>query len=265
MMSTDELLVERDGGVVTLTFNRPDSLNSLNRSLKEALRDTLAELDADPDCRAVVLAGAGRAFCVGQDLREHVEVLRSADGQPLDTVREHYNPIATRLATLGKPVVAAVRGSAAGAGASLALLADFRIGGPGTSLLMAFARVGLAADTGASWSLPRLVGHAKAVELMLLAQPVPAAEAHRLGLLTRLVDSDDDVLPAAHALAAQLADGPTVAYGAIKRELFVAESGSLADALAAEHEAQSRAGATADHRAATFAFVAKEQPRYTGT
>jgi 2-(1,2-epoxy-1,2-dihydrophenyl)acetyl-CoA isomerase len=267
MMSTDELLVERHGGVVTLTLNRPDSLNSLNRSLKETLRETLAELEADSGCRAVVLAGAGRAFCVGQDLREHVETLRSAETQPapLDTVREHYNPIATRLATLGKPVVAAVRGSAAGAGASLALLADFRIGGPGTSFLMAFARVGLAADTGASWSLPRLVGHAKAVELMLLAQPVPAAEAHRLGLLTRLVDNDDDVLPTAHALAAQLAEGPTIAYGAIKRELFVAESGSLADALAAEHEAQQRAGATADHRAATFAFVAKEQPRYTGT
>jgi 2-(1,2-epoxy-1,2-dihydrophenyl)acetyl-CoA isomerase len=265
MISTDELLVERDGGVVTLTLNRPESLNSLNRSLKETLRETLAALDADPGCRAVVLAGAGRAFCVGQDLREHVETLRSGDAQPLDTVREHYNPIATRLAALGKPVVAAVRGSAAGAGASLALLADFRIGGPGTSFLMAFARVGLAADTGASWSLPRLVGHAKAVELMLLAQPVPAAEAHRLGLLTRLMDHDDDVLPTARALAAQLAQGPTVAYGAIKRELLVAESGSLADALAAEHEAQSLTGATADHRAATFAFVAKEQPRYTGT
>jgi 2-(1,2-epoxy-1,2-dihydrophenyl)acetyl-CoA isomerase len=260
----DELLIERDGAVVTLTFNRPDSLNSLNRSLKGTLRDTLAELDADPTCRAVVLAGAGRAFCVGQDLREHVETLQSAQVQPLDTVREHYNPIATRLATLSKPVVAAVRGSAAGAGASLALLADFRIGGPGTSFLMAFARVGLAADTGASWTLPRLVGHAKAVELMLLAQPVPAEEAQRLGLLTRLVDDDEQVLPTAKAFAAQLAEGPTVAYGAIKRELAVAEGGTLADALAAEYEAQALTGATADHRAATFAFVAKERPKYTG-
>jgi 2-(1,2-epoxy-1,2-dihydrophenyl)acetyl-CoA isomerase len=259
-----ELLIERDGGVATVTLNRPDSLNSLNRSLKESLRDALAELDADPSCRAVVLAGAGRAFCVGQDLREHVETLESASVDPLATVREHYNPIATRLATLGKPVVAAVRGSAAGAGASLAMLADFRIGGPGTSFLMAFARVGLAADTGASWSLPRLVGHAKAVELLLLAQPVPAAEAHRLGLLTSVVDSDDGVLPAARAMAAQLAEGPTAAYAAIKRELAVGSGGSLADALAAEYEAQARTGATADHRAATFAFVAKQRPTFTG-
>jgi 2-(1,2-epoxy-1,2-dihydrophenyl)acetyl-CoA isomerase len=261
---TAELLVERDGGVVTLTLNRPDTLNSLNRSLKEALRDGLAELDADPTCRAVVLAGAGRAFCVGQDLREHVELLESGSAAPLSTVREHYNPIASRLAGMAKPVVAAVRGSAAGAGASLALLADFRIGGPGTSFLMAFARVGLAADTGASWSLPRLVGHAKALELLMLAQPVPAAEAHRLGLLTRLVDEDDAVLPAARALALQLAEGPTVAYGAIKRELAVGAAGSLADALAAEDEAQTMAGATADHRAATQAFVAKQLPKFTG-
>jgi 2-(1,2-epoxy-1,2-dihydrophenyl)acetyl-CoA isomerase len=262
---TAELLLERDGGVITLTLNRPDTLNSLNRSLKEALRDGLAELDADPTCRAVVLAGAGRAFCVGQDLREHVELLESGSTSPLATVREHYNPIASRLAAMGKPVVAAVRGSAAGAGASLALLADFRIGGPGTSFLMAFARVGLAADTGASWSLPRLVGHAKAVELLMLAQPVPAAEAHRLGLLTTLVDEDDAVLPAARALAAKLADGPTIAYGAIKRELAVGGAGSLADALAAEDEAQALAGTTADHRNATLAFVAKQPPKFTGT
>src|SRR5690242_3079530 len=241
---TADLLVERDGAVATLTLNRPDTLNSLNRPLKEALRDGLAELDADPTCRAVVLAGAGRAFCVGQDLREHVELLESGSTAPLATVREHYNPIASRLAAMGKPVVAAVRGSAAGAGASLAVLADFRIGGPSTSFLMAFARVGLAADTGASWSLPRLVGHAKAVELLLLAQPVPAAEAHRLGLLTTLVDEDDAVLPAARALAAKLADGPTIAYGAIKRELAVGGVGSLADALAAEDEAQALAGTT---------------------
>jgi 2-(1,2-epoxy-1,2-dihydrophenyl)acetyl-CoA isomerase len=129
---------------------------------------------------------------------------------------------------------------------------------------MAFANVGLAADTGASWTLPRLVGRAKATELLLLAQPVPAAEAHRLGLLTALVDDDEAVLPAARALAARLASGPTVAYAEIKRELAVAANSTLAEALAAEAVAQDRAGATADHREATAAFAAKQRPTFNG-
>lgn len=261
---TDPLLVDRDGAVVTLTLHRPESLNSLDVALKEALREVLVELEADRTCRAVVLTGAGRAFCVGQDLREHVETLESGTRDPLATVREHYNPIATRLAGLSKPVVAAVRGAAAGAGASLAMLADLRIGGPRTSFLMAFANVGLAADTGAAWSLPRLVGYPKAVELLLLAEPVPAAEAHRIGLLTQLVDDDDQVLPTAQQLAQRLAAGPTVAYGAIKRQLAAGASGTLADALAAEVQAQAICGVTTDHRQATAAFVAKQRPVFEG-
>jgi 2-(1,2-epoxy-1,2-dihydrophenyl)acetyl-CoA isomerase len=261
---TDPLLVDRNGAVVTLTLHRPESLNSLDVALKEALREVLVELEADRTCRAVVLTGAGRAFCVGQDLREHVETLESGTRDPLATVREHYNPIATRLAGLSKPVVAAVRGAAAGAGASLAMLADLRIGGPRTSFLMAFANVGLAADTGAAWSLPRLVGYPKAVELLLLAEPVPAAEAYRIGLLTQVVDDDDQVLPTAQQLAERLAAGPTVAYGAIKRQLAAGASGSLADALAAEVQAQATCGVTADHRQATAAFVAKQRPVFEG-
>jgi 2-(1,2-epoxy-1,2-dihydrophenyl)acetyl-CoA isomerase len=260
----DELLVERAGAVVTLTLNRPESLNSLDVALKEALRDTLAALAGDQACRALVLTGAGRAFCVGQDLRQHAESLERADTPPLSTVVEHYNPIVTHLSALPVPVVAAVRGSAAGAGMGLALLCDFRIGGPSTSMVTAFAGVGLAADTGMSYSLPRLVGHAKAVELLMLGGPVRADEALRLGLLTSLVDSDDEVLPAAQALAGRLADGPTAAYGQIKKELSVAAAGTLADALAAEAAAQAHLGATTDHRAATAAFVAKQRPSFTG-
>ena len=261
---TDVLLVDRTDAVLTLTFNRPEALNALDIALKEAFRDALALAESDSRCRAVVLAGAGRAFCVGQDLREHVATLDSGIVDPLGTVVRDYNPIAERLATLPKPVVAAVRGSAAGAGASLALLADFRIGGPGTSFLMAFARVGLAADTGASWSLPRVVGHAKATELLMLAEPVPAAEAARIGLLTRLVEQDEGVLPAAQELAARLAAGPTVAYGAIKRELAIGAPGTLTDALAVEAHAQAGCGATADHRGATMAFVKKQKPVFEG-
>ncbi|WP_432985226.1 enoyl-CoA hydratase-related protein [Dactylosporangium sp. CA-233914] len=260
-----DLLVERtETGVAILTLNRPDALNSLTDGLKVALRDALESLRSDPAVRAVVLTGAGRAFCGGQDLREHALSLEAGTGASLTTVTEHYNPIATLLAEMPKPVVAAVNGMAAGAGASLALLADFRVGGPKTAFLMAFANVALAGDTGISWTLPRIVGHAKALELLLLAEPVKAETAFDLGMLTRLVSSDEDVLPTALELAGRLAAGPTVAYGQIKRELAAGGAGSLADALAVEAEAQSTCGHTADHQNATAAFVEKRKPVYEG-
>ncbi|MGH3648420.1 MAG: enoyl-CoA hydratase-related protein [Micromonosporaceae bacterium] len=261
---TDPLLIDRTDGVATLTLNRPESLNSLDRALKEALADALTSLAADAECRAIVLTGAGRAFCVGQDLREHVETLESGSSDPLATVKQHYNPIVRLLGTMPKPVVAAVRGMAAGAGGSLTFLTDFRIGGPKTQFLMAFANVGLAADTGASWTLPRLVGYAKATELMLLATPVKADEAQRLGLLTELVDDDEQVLPRAQELATRLAAGPTVAYAEIKKQLMAGVSGDLDTALEAEYAAQAACGATTDHREATTAFVNKQQPVFHG-
>ncbi|MDG6100570.1 enoyl-CoA hydratase/isomerase family protein [Dactylosporangium aurantiacum] len=258
------LQVERNAAVAVVTLNRPDALNALDTATKVALRDTLRDLAGDPAVRAVVLAGAGRAFCVGQDLREHVAMLDSGDPAPLSTVREHYNPIAELVTGMPKPVVAAVRGMAAGAGASLALLADFRVGGPGTKFLMAFANVGLAGDTGVSWTLPRLVGPAKAAELLMLAEPVDAATADRLGMLSRLVDDDEQVLPAALELAARLAAGPTVAYAQIKRQLSAAAAGPLSDALAVEADAQAVCGQSSDHRASTAAFVKKERPVFEG-
>jgi 2-(1,2-epoxy-1,2-dihydrophenyl)acetyl-CoA isomerase len=258
------LLVDITDGVATLTLNRPESLNSLNMALKEELRDTLDEISAAGNVRAVVLTGSGRAFCVGQDLREHIGMLASGDTAPLSTVEVHYNPIALRLADMGKPVIAAVRGMAAGAGAGLAFLADMRIGGPSTGFLMAFANVGLAGDTAISWTLPRLVGHAKATELLMLAKPIDAAEADRLGLLTTLTDDDESVLPTAQELAARLAAGPTVAYAQIKRQLIFAEASTLAEALAFEGQVQAIAGATADHRESVDAFVAKRPAVYQG-
>lgn len=260
---TDALLVDRADGVATLTLNRPDSLNSLDTPTKEALRDTLADVGADPAIRAVVLTGAGRAFCVGQDLREHVQSLDTAEqGESLSTVREHYNPIVRTITEMPKPVVAAVRGMAAGAGASLAFVCDFRIGGPKTAFLLAFANVGLAADTGASWTLPHLVGRAKALELLMLAQPIDAATSERIGLLTELVDDDERVLPAAQEFAARLAKGPTFAYGQIKRQLLA--TGTLADSLEVEAVTQALCGDTADHKNATAAFVKKQKPVFEG-
>lgn len=259
------LQVERNGAVAVVTLNRPDALNAMDTATKVALRDTLQELAGDPGVRAVVLTGAGRAFCVGQDLREHVTALQTGDKAPLSTVREHYNPIAELIVGMPKPVIAAVRGMAAGAGASLALLADFRVGGPGTKFLMAFANVGLAGDTGVSWTLPRLIGQAKAAELLMLAEPVDAATADRLGMLSRLVEDDEQVLPVALELATRLAAGPTVAYGQIKRQLATAAGAPLSEALAVEADAQAVCGQTTDHQASTAAFVNKQKPVYVGS
>ncbi|HEX5496696.1 MAG TPA: enoyl-CoA hydratase-related protein [Mycobacteriales bacterium] len=257
---TETLFVDHSDGVATLTLNRPESLNSLSTELKEALLAALTDAAGDDAVRAVVLAGQGRAFCVGQDLREHVEGLHG-DSTPLDTVRAHYNPIVLSIAGMPKPVVAAVGGMAAGAGASLAFAADFRIAGESSKFLLAFANIGLTADSGASWTLPRLVGHARATALLMLAEPLAAQHALDMGLVNAVVP-DDRVLVAAHELAARLAAGPTLAYAAIKESLVQAWSCSLAEALEREAVAQLRLGATADHRDATDAFVAKRKPTF---
>jgi 2-(1,2-epoxy-1,2-dihydrophenyl)acetyl-CoA isomerase len=260
---TDALLIERSGGVAALTLNRPESMNSLSVELKEALVDAVAQLAADDSVRAVVLTGAGRAFCVGQDLREHQALLDSGDTAPLRTVTDHYNPITSGLAAMPKPVVAAVNGVAAGAGAGFAFACDFRIASRSASFLLAFANVGLSLDSGTSWTLPRLVGSARATALALLAEPVTADAALDMGLVNAVVEPER-VLPAAHELAARLAAGPTLAYASIKESIAYAATSTLADALAKEAEMQARTGASADHRSGVAAFVHKQKPTFGG-
>jgi 2-(1,2-epoxy-1,2-dihydrophenyl)acetyl-CoA isomerase len=259
----DVLLVERGDGVATLTMNRPESMNSLSIELKEALRDTLRDVSADRNVRAVVLAGTGRGFCVGQDLREHVALLEANDPSPLSTVIEHYNPIVEALAGMPKPVVAAVNGMAAGAGAGIAFACDFRIAANTAGFLLAFANVGLTLDSGVSWTLPRLVGSARATAMALLAEPVPADAALEMGLVNAVVEPER-VLPAAQELAVRLAAGPTAAYAAIKASIAFAATSDLRAALGQEAELQRAMGQTADHRNATAAFVAKQKPVFTG-
>jgi 2-(1,2-epoxy-1,2-dihydrophenyl)acetyl-CoA isomerase len=181
----------------------------------------------------------------------------------LDTVREHYNPLVLAIRSMPKPVIAAVNGIAAGAGAGLAFACDFRIAAQGASFLMAFARVGLAADTGVSWTLPRLAGAGRAAELLMLAEPVRADRALEFGLVNQVVE-DAELLAAAGALAARLAAGPTAAYAGIKEQLNYAAGHGLAEALDKEAEVQSALGRTADHQAATLAFTRKEQPQFLG-
>lgn len=251
--------------VATVTLDRPGGMNSLTLTAKVALRDALHEAAADSAVRCVVITGSGRAFCVGQDLTEHVTGL-SGESDPYGgstTVADHYNPIATAIATMPKPVIAAVNGIAAGAGSSIAFAADFRILKRSAGFNTAFAAIAFSCDTGASWTLPRLIGHARATDLLMRPRTVGADEALALGLATSVVD-DDEFDAAVATLATELAHGPTLAYGAIKRALAFSASHDLASSL--EHEGQKMAitGASSDHRAAVTAFLAKEKPVYTG-
>ncbi|UVS77113.1 enoyl-CoA hydratase-related protein [Actinokineospora sp. UTMC 2448] len=257
------LLTEDRDGVRTLTLNRPDAFNSLTVELKEALLAALVAAAADDAVRAVVLTGAGKAFCAGQDLKEHMALLAANDPAPLSTVEAHYNPIVTAITALPKPIIAAVNGMAAGAGASFAYACDLRVAADSAKFLMAFANVGLTADSGASWTLPRLIGYGRAMEMMLLAKPVSAEEALRVGMVTQVVPAAE-VLPVAHALAARMAAGPTTAYAKIKEAMLASAGGSLAEGLAVEGRTQAEAGRTADHREAVDAFVAKREPGFTG-
>jgi 2-(1,2-epoxy-1,2-dihydrophenyl)acetyl-CoA isomerase len=260
---SDPVLLSVSDSVATITLNRPEALNSLTAAAKRALRSAVDTAAMDTSVRAVLITGAGRAFCAGQDLREHADVLETGDGTALNTVRDDYNPIITRLVEMPKPVVAAVNGMAAGAGASLAFACDFRIAADSAKFLLAFANVGLALDSGASWTLPRLVGMARATALALLAEPVTAEHALEMGLVNAVV-AGDLVASAGLELAQRLAAGPTAAYAAIKEQLRYAATAPLADAL--EHEAalQVRAGATEDHRTAVAAFLNRDRPTFTG-
>jgi len=257
----DSVLYEVGDGLATVTLNRPEAMNALDTDTKIALRDALREAAADPAVRAVLLTATGRAFCVGQDLKEHTKVLAAGGG--MTTVAEHYNPIATAIATMPKPVVAGINGVAAGAGAGFAFAADYRVAADTASFTTAFAGVALSVDSGMSWTLPRLIGHGRATELLLFPRSVPAEEALALGLVHRVVPSAE-LAAEALSVARTLAAGPTVAYAAIKEAVAYGADHGLTDTLALEDVLQTRAGATADHHEAVRAFVEKRAPRFEG-
>ena len=262
--STEPVLLSVTGGVATITMNRPDAMNSLDIATKELLRDIVQSVAADDAVRCVVLTGTGRGFCVGQDLKEHIELLRNGSSDELfTTVERHYNPIVTALATMPKPVIAAVNGIAAGAGASLALACDLRVLADTAGFNFAFAGVALSCDTGASYHLPRLVGQAKALELLYFPSTISAEESQALGLANQVVPAVD-LAETVHALATRLAAGPTVALASIRHSVAYSSEHSFADSLANEGQMMNRTGATEDHAAAVAAFVAKEKPFFHG-
>ncbi len=249
--------------VATVTLNRPDAMNALTTELKLALLETLQRAAADDDVRAVVLTGTGRAFCVGQDLAEHAHNLEHDLDAVWATVPDHYTPIATLLATMPKPVIAAMNGTAAGAGAAFAFACDFRILADTAKITMAFPGIGLSADSGSSWTLPRLVGMAKAKELLMLSPTLTAAQALELGLVTEVV-AGDEVAGRAAAMAVRLAGGPTVAYGAIRRSVAHSAGHGLAASLDFEGQMMSLTGTTEDHLGAVKSFLAKQSPTFEG-
>ena len=257
---TDGLRVDVDGPVATITLDRPEALNALTVPVKVALREALERLAVDRAVRAVILTGAGRAFCAGQDLAEREE----PDAAPLDVeLRERYNPIILALRAMGQPVIAAVNGVAAGAGASIAFACDLRIAAADARFVLAFGRLGLVPDSGATWFLPRLVGDARAAELVLIGDPIPADEALRIGLVSRVVPNDE-LLPQARALADRIAAGAPMALALTKGALERAATIDLETALEGEAKLQGIAGASADHAEGLAAFREKRAPRFTG-
>ncbi|WAL97679.1 enoyl-CoA hydratase/isomerase family protein [Streptomyces sp. Je 1-369] len=263
----DSVLYEVHDGLATITINRPEAMNAMNTEAKVALREAALAAAADDAVRAVLLTATGRAFCVGQDLKEHIGSLaadrEAGTGQTMSTVREHYNPIVRALTGMRKPVVAGVNGVAAGAGLGFALAADYRVVADTAKFNTSFAGVALTADSGVSWTLPRVIGPGRAADLLLFPRNIDAREAYDLGIANKVVPAADLATEAAQ-VARALADGPTLAYAALKESLAYAAGHSLDEALDKEDELQGRAGASEDHAIAVQAFIAKEKPKYLG-
>jgi 2-(1,2-epoxy-1,2-dihydrophenyl)acetyl-CoA isomerase len=257
------LLVEGAAAVTTITLNRPDRGNALTTALKTELLAVLTYAATDPGVRAVVLTGAGGAFCAGQDLAEHAAALDADPAAAFETIEQHYAPIVTALATMPKPVLAAVNGTCVGAGLGLAMACDLRIAAAGARLATAFSSIGLTCDSGLSATLVRAVGVARASELILLAEPFTAEQAAEWGIVSRVV-APSELAAAAAELGARLAAGPTLAYAASKRAIAAAVEPNLAAVLAAEADAQRQLGQSGDHVDAVAAFLDKRKPEFHG-
>jgi 2-(1,2-epoxy-1,2-dihydrophenyl)acetyl-CoA isomerase len=254
--------VDVDGGVATITLDRPQAYNAMTADLLESLLATLKGIERDRSVRAIVLTGAGKAFCAGQALDDARTLPHDRSHELFSTIERRYNPLIVALMTSEKPVIAAVNGVAAGAGFSIACACDFRIVADTASFTTAFVKIGLVPDSAMSFTLPRIVGYAKALELCLLSDKVDAQRADALGLCTKVVPADQ-VVAEAQQLAARFARGPR-SLGLIKRELLRNGLGDLRAAVEYELQLQSIAGATADFAEGLAAFAAKRAPDFRG-
>ncbi|WP_413992922.1 enoyl-CoA hydratase-related protein [Labrys okinawensis] len=258
-----ELVVENAGQVRTLTLNRPAKLNAFTASLHAELREALASAMLDDGVKAVVLTGSGRAFSSGQDLTE--ELPRDAVGR-IDlspALERDYNPLIKQIVTAPKPVIAALNGPAVGAAMNIALACDIVLAARSASLQEAFARIALIPDAGGTWLLPRLVGPRRALALMLTAEPVPAEEALRLGLVYKVYE-DANFAAEVAAFAEKLARGPGLAYRLIREAVFASDGNDLDAQLALEAALQQKAGASRDFQEGVAAFLEKRPPHFEG-
>lgn len=261
-MTAAPVLTEVRDGYRVVTLNRPDRLNAFGAGMHGALLAALTEAEADRSCRALILTGAGRGFCAGQDLSDGVATAGEIPKLE-ETIEQLYNPIVRKLRDLPLPVIAAVNGVAAGAGANLAFGCDIVLAARSAKFVQSFAKIGLVPDCGGSWLLPRLAGRARARGLALLAEPLAAEQAEAWGLIWKALD-DAALMTEAHRLAAHFATQPTAGLALIKRALDEAEVNDLDRQLDRERDLQGEAGRTPDYMEGVAAFFEKRPPRFNG-
>lgn len=262
-MSEQTILLEIEQGVALLTLNRPGSLNSFNADMHAEMRSAISQIRKNPEVRALLITGAGRGFCAGQDLSDR-NVAPGAEVPDLgESIEKRYNPLLRSLRDLPMPVICAVNGVAAGAGANIALACDITLAARSASFIQAFCKIGLIPDSGGTWSLPRLVGMARAKALAMLGDKISAEQAAAWGMIWQCVD-DEQLMDEALKLARHLASQPTAGLALIKRALNASMNNSFDEQLDLERDLQRLAGRTEDYREGVAAFIEKRKPEFKG-